>query len=170
MSRHSPSDDSKKRIGSYLSRLPIRVKLRRFLGGGTDGDVWESNRGTAIKTLARETGYFNERDTYLRLQDFGVEGKLGKFWVPRLYHYSDELMIVEMDMMQRPPYVIDFAKVRLDRPPDFSDEVMQDMHTQGKELFEHHWPEVLVLLDDLESFQIYYLDPKPGNITFPDLR
>lgn len=148
----------------------MQVKLKRFLGGGTDGDVWESDRRTAIKALARETSYYNERDTYLRLEDFGVVEKLGKFWVPKLYDYSNELMIVEMQMMQRPPYVIDFAKVRLDRPPDFSHEVLQDMHAECEELFEHHWPEVLVLLDDLESFQIYYLDPKPGNITFPDLR
>jgi len=38
---------------------------------------------------------------------------------------DDELMIVEMDFMQRPPYIIDFAKVRIDRPPDFSEDVLQ---------------------------------------------
>jgi len=101
-----------------------------------------------------DRGYFNERDTYLRLQEWGVTNKLGQFWIPQLVGYCDELQVVEMDLMDDPPYVIDFAKVRLDRPPDFSDEVVQDMHAQGQELFEHRWPEVLVLLDDLESYQM----------------
>ena len=74
-----------------------------------------------------------------------------------------------MELMQDPPYIIDFAKVRIDRPPDFSDDVLAEQERSGVELFGHHWPEVQVLLDHLESLQIYYLDPKPGNIAFPDM-
>jgi hypothetical protein len=74
-----------------------------------------------------------------------------------------------MDLMQRPPYVIDFAKVRLDRPPDFPDDVVRENNRRGRELFDHNWPAVQRLMEDLESFQIYYLDPKRGNITFPDM-
>ncbi len=68
--------------------------------------------------------------------------------------------------MQTPPYIIDFAKLRIDRPPEFSDEVLHDMERQGLDDFGENWPDVKSLLAALESFQIYYLDPKPQNIVF----
>ena len=119
--------------------------------------------------MSYENGYFNERDTYLRLREWGITEKIDNFWIPSLVGYDDELMIIEMDMMQRPPYIIDFAKVRIDHPPDFSDETLADMHARGVEEFGDHWPEVQSLMATLESYQIYYLDPRPSNITFPDL-
>ena len=77
-------------------------------------------------------------------------------------------MVVEMDLMRHPPYIIDFAKVMIDRPPDFSPETLRDIEEQGRELFEQNWPTVKLLMAALESYQIYYLDPKPYNIVFPD--
>ena len=73
------------------------------------------------------------------------------------------------DMVQNAPYILDFAKVRLDRPPDFSEDVLEDAERRGVEQFEHNWPKVKSLLATLESYQIYYLDARPGNITFADL-
>ena len=143
------------------------VKLKEFLGDGTDGAVWATNQSTAIKVFNYDFGYFNERDTYQRLADFGVTEKIDGFWVPKMVGWDDALMVVEMDLMQHPPYIIDFAKVRIDRPPDFSDEVMADNEHRGRELFEDNWPAVQSLLAALESFQIYYLDPQPHNIVFP---
>ena len=143
--------------------------VKRYLGGGTDGDVWESSTNTAIKVLKSERGYFNERDSYLRLAEFGVTEKLGEFWVPRLIDYHDELLIVEMEMMLSPPYLIDFAKVRIDRPPDFSPETEEHAENEGQMRFEHNWPRVKCLLSDLASFGIYYLDAQRGNITFTDM-
>ncbi len=157
------------RIERYLSRLGGPVKLKRFLGEGTDGQVWESSRKTAIKALNREVGYANERDTYLRLAEWGMTEKIGDFWVPKMIGYDDSLLVVEMDMMQNPPYIIDFAKVWIDREPDFSDEVLADQEQKGREEFGDHWPEVQSLLSTLESYRIFYLDPRPGNITFPDM-
>jgi len=158
------------RLEQYLILRPGHVKIEKFLGEGTDGAVWAASSPdtfqTAIKVFERERGYFNERDTYLRLAQFGVINTLGRFSVPVMHHHNDTLMIVEMDLMATPPYIIDFAKVRLDRPPDFSPETLRDMEEQGQELFERNWPAVKTLLSDLESFQIYYLDPKPHNIVF----
>ena len=169
MSRQSPTNDSKKRLGQYLSRCGPNVNLKRVLGSGTDGDVWESNRDTAIKVLHYANGYFNERDTYLRLEEYGVTERIGMFRIPHMINHTDDLMIVEMEMMLKSPYIIDFAKVRLNSPPDFSEDVLSCQQEQGEEEFEHHWPEVVGLMHDLESFQIYYLDPRRGNITFPDM-
>jgi len=154
------------RLKAYLSVRPGGVKIETPLGEGTDGAVWATIWDTAVKVFERERGYVNERDTYLRLADFGVTHKLGRFSVPVMHDYDDDLMIIEMDLMQAPPYIIDFAKVRLDRPPEFSPETAHDAEAQGRELFEANWPAVKTLLSDLESFQIYYLDPKPHNIVF----
>lgn len=157
------------RVFKYLKKQDEVVKPKRFLGGGTDGDVWETTRDSAVKALRHIGGYYNERDTYLRLTEWGVTQQLSGFWIPKLRGYDDDLMIVEMELMHSPPYIIDFAKVRLDRPPEFSEETVAESERLGIERFEQHWPEVKLLLAALESFQIYYLDPQRGNITFPDM-
>lgn len=155
-------------MARYLTLRGTDVKIN-YLGGGTDGDVWKTARDTAVKVFKYENGYYNERDSYSRLADFGVTEELCGFWVPKMLDYDDELRIVEMDLMHTPPYIIDFAKVRIDRPPEFSEDVLEQAEKDGRELFQHHWSEVKLLLNALESFQIYYLDPKRGNITFPDM-
>lgn len=160
------NQDLEDRVRQYLSLIGKGVKLKEFLGDGTDGAVWATENDTAIKVFNYDFGYFNERDAYLRLADFGVTEKIDGFWIPKMIHCDDELMVVEMDLMQHPPYIIDFAKVKIDRPPDFSDETLADCERLGRERFEHNWPAVKSLLSALESYQIYYLDPQPNNIVF----
>lgn len=85
-----------------------------------------------------------------------------------LINYDDELMVVEMELMQNPPFIIDFGKVRIDRPPEFSDDVLEYHDRRGREQFgDENWKAVQRLMSALESFQIYYLDPRPHNIAFP---
>jgi hypothetical protein len=60
--------------------------------------------------------------------------------------------------------------VRIDRPPDFSEETLREHDKRCEEIFQHHWPEVQNLMASLESIGIYYLDPQPSNIVFADLR
>ncbi len=86
-----------------------------------------------------------------------------------MWGFDDSLMVVEMDRMHTPPYIIDFAKVRLNSSPEFSDEVLEQLETDGLENFEHNWPAVKRVMRALEDCLIYYLDPKRGNITFPDM-
>ena len=159
--------DKLDRAHRYLSLIGEPVKLKGFLGSGTDGAVWATDRDTAIKVFDREGGYVNERDTYLRLAEFGVTEKLDGFWVASMIGFNDELMVVEMDIMQRPPYIIDFAKVRLNSSPDFSESTLEDNDRQGRELFGDNWEAAQSLMESLESFLIFYLDPKPHNIVFP---
>lgn len=87
--------------------------------------------------------------------------------MPELVGYDDRLLVIEMEIVS-PPCVLDFAKVRIDRPPDFSEEVMRDSAEKGRFEFGENWPRVQTILETLESFQIYYLDPRPGNIMFGD--
>jgi hypothetical protein len=159
--------DRKDRIGQYLSLIGRGAKLKKFLGDGTDGEVWATDYDSAIKAFDREAGYFNERDSYQRLAEYGVTQKIDGFWIPKMLGFNDELKVIEMDFMQNPPYIIDFAKVRIDRPPDFSDEVLEDQELKGRDNFGHNWQKVKGVIATLESYQIYYLDPSPRNIVFP---
>lgn len=117
-----------------------------------------------MKALDREHGYWNERDCYLRLQEYAVASIEG-LKVPRLLGYHDDLLVIEIGIVS-PPCILDFAKVRIDRPPDFSEEVMRDSDEKGQFEFGENWQRVQAVLETLESFQIYYLDPRPGNIMF----
>jgi hypothetical protein len=157
------------RAQQYAELSKITLDWERPLGNGTDGAVWKSNVKTAVKVLERERGYYNERDAYLRLQEFGFTEEIDGFWIPKLVAYHDELWTIEMDFITKSPYILDFAKVRIDRPPDFSEEVLADYDKKNQELFQHHWPEVQRLMASLESIGIYYLDPQLDNIKFPDL-
>jgi hypothetical protein len=105
----------------------------------------------------------------LRLEEYGFSDHIDEFWIPKLIDYNDELWVVEMEFITKSPYLLGFAKVRIDRPPDFSPEVLEYEEAKGRELFQHHWPDVKRLLASLESIGIYYLDPQLENIKFPDL-
>lgn len=157
------------RAQQYAELSKIALDWERPLGDGTDGAVWKSNVDTAVKVLERERGYYNERDAYLRLQDFGCTEQIDGFWIPKLVAFCDDLWTIEMDFITKSPYILDFAKVRMDRPPDFSVEILDDSNKKNQELFQHHWPEVQRLMASLESIGIYYLDPQLDNIKFPDL-
>lgn len=100
------------------------------------------------------------------MKRFGVTEKLGEFYIPSLWSCDDELRTIEIDYMHSAPYVVDFGKVRLFKDPEFSEEVLRDADVTGRERFGDNWPRVQQLLRDFESFLIYYLDPKPGNIVF----
>jgi hypothetical protein len=66
-----PNSQLLARVHQYLTRYDNPVKLTSFLGQGTDGAVWATNRRTAVKALEHHLGYANERDTYLRLAEYG---------------------------------------------------------------------------------------------------
>jgi hypothetical protein len=151
------------RLERYLSLFREQVKVKGFLGDGTDGAVWKTDRNTAVKIFKSDLGYYNERDSYHRLAEYGMTERIGMFRVPRMMDWDDDLMVVEMDLMIEAPYIIDFAKVRFS-PPDFPEMTQADAEERGIEDFEDDWPVVKMLLRDLESVQIYYLDPRPWNI------
>lgn len=163
-----PRRDLLRRGKQYLSLRRPGAKIRGFLGGGQDGQVWATTVPTAIKVCESDRAYYNERDSYQRLADFGVVNRIGEFWVPAMHGYDNQLWVVEMDIAVNPPFLVDFGKVRIDRPPDFSEEVLAEAERMGREMFEHR-PAVCDLLRELESYQIYYTDPKRGNIVFPDM-
>lgn len=138
--------------------------LTRFLGDGNDGAVWESDQQTAVKALERRDSYVRERDAYLRLQERSIVDIQG-FAVPSLIDFEDSKQIVEMTVVF-PPCILDFAKAYVDRPPDFSPEVLRDWREETSELFDSDWDTVDSLLHELRSIGIFYFDAKPGNVRF----
>jgi hypothetical protein len=146
----------------------IQINFESPLGSGTDGAVWMSDRNTAVKALYRQKNYSHELECYQRFARAGVTNLAG-FNVPKLVGHSDELMIVELGIV-KPPFILDFAKVCLDNPPDFDPEVLEEADRENEERFgEQYWSRVRVLLWVLRSrYGIYYQDPKPGNIMFKD--
>lgn len=88
--------------------------------------------------------------------------------MPRLRGFDHRLQVIEMGIVA-PPFILDFAKAWLDRPADYSPEVMEDYAAKGRELFgERRWNDVVALTWALRQFGIYYYDASPGNIRFGD--
>jgi hypothetical protein len=157
---------SKRRALIYCERNNIEVDFTKPLGEGTDGIVFRSNRNSAVKILHARKNYTTEADCYQRLNAKAIT-LIRQFNIPALLAYDDELLAIEMTIV-KPPFVLDFGKVTLDRKPDFSEEVWAERHEYWESLFDEHWPEVRILLAALEGLGIYYLDPKPGNIMCED--
>lgn len=83
------------------------------LGYGYDGNVFATERQSAIKVLRFQRLYERERDVYLRLRSRSIIDVAG-FAVPQLIHHDDRLWVVEMGIVS-PPFVLDFAGAYLDR-------------------------------------------------------
>ena len=138
---------------------------KALLGAGTDGSVWKTNEGTAVKALELLRNYANERDCYRRLSDAGI-AEIKGFAVPELEGYSDDLWVIEMSIVQ-PPYLLDFGKAYLDSPADYFDdeEREQTWRLRCMEDFGDDWPRVQSVIRILAvKVGIYYYDVKPANI------
>ncbi len=152
------------RAQTFAARQGFALDLTRKLGFGSDGTVWRTSLGTAIKVFERLRPYGAEKACYQRLRDLNITEILG-FTVPQLESFDDELAVIEMTIVT-PPYLLDFGKTYLDRAPDYSPEVIADDEAFRRELFDDDWPTVEQILDRLEAIGIYYVDARPGNITF----
>jgi hypothetical protein len=74
----------------YAKLVEIDVFFQRPLGSGTDGSVWKTTRGTAVKALARQPNYINELECYKRFAAAEVT-EIDGFAVPHLVNSNDEL-------------------------------------------------------------------------------
>ncbi|MCY2987597.1 MAG: hypothetical protein NTY19_07000 [Planctomycetota bacterium] len=153
------------RAESYAEHT--KLQLGEQLGFGVHGVVFACRRmgdpgRLAIKVHERQIPYERERDVYLRLQQHCVTQVHGCH-VPQLLAYDDGWLIIEMTAVT-PPYVLDFAGAYLDRPPDFSEEILAEWKAEKQEQFGDGWPEVRRVLWTLEGHGIYVSDISPSNI------
>lgn len=140
----------------------------KSLGFGVHGSVWAAKSQAkggqiAIKLFEREADYRRERDVYFRLKDLEVTAIRGCS-VPQLLNYDDHLYIIAMSVVTR-PFVLDFAGAYLDRPLDFSEEVMADWLAWKREQFGPDWPEAAAIVRELEGMGIFLEDVSPSNIS-----
>lgn len=83
--------------------------------------------------------------------------------MPVLVNHDDGLFILEMTIVSR-PYVLDFAAVTIDRPPEFPPDVMAEWEGEWRERFGEDWPKAQAIVWELERLGIYLTDVSPSNI------
>ncbi len=156
-------DKEIERLQSYTSTRSRSLQQR--LGNGQDGIVYLTDHPSAVKALSWESLYIRERDVYLRFKEREVSS-VGRFSIPQLIDYDDELWVVEMSVVVA-PFVVDFAGAYLDQPPPYSDdrEIMSQWQAERRELFGSDWSEVRSLMSSLKLHGVYLADVKPGNVT-----
>jgi hypothetical protein len=152
-------------IREYAAGLGIT--LVEFLGGGNDGDVWESDRRTAIKAFYRQSNFLSELSSYKRLRERGVT-KILNLTVPRLVDWDEHMLVVEMEIVT-PPCLIDFGKAYVDRAPDHSAETWQEYHEEQREIWGERYDDVEAVIWKLKQYGIFYRDSNPGNFRFDAL-
>jgi hypothetical protein len=142
--------------------------LTKEIGSGEDGAVWKTgpNRETVVKAFERPRQYGAELGCYQRLREQNVR-KIGRFFIPRLIDWDEELLVIEISLLTSPPYILDFGKAYLDFAPEHSEETWAEHESQQRDWWGEKYPEVLALLWQLEQIGIHYRDAKPGNIEFP---
>lgn len=165
---HPVHEELAKRAETYVQSRSLTLDLQYPLGSGIDGCVWRTSRPSALKLCERYKNFEDEGECYGRFRAAGV-GRLQGFAVPELIDLDKALMAIEMTLVQ-PPFLLDFGKVYLDMPPPYwtDAEIMANWHADGRENFGGKWAAVLSLIRALESYGIWYIDPKPGNVMFGD--
>lgn len=138
------------------------VHLEAPLGSGYDGNVLATNRQSALKVFKHHASFQRERDVYLRLQTLRLE-RVRRCQVPALIDFDDLFGVLEISIV-RPPFVLDFAGARLDRPHQFPPDVWDEWRTEKQEQFGSDWPEVRLIIAAFERFGIYLGDVHPGNV------
>jgi hypothetical protein len=145
------------------------ILLVRLLGHGIDGNVWQTDRATALKVFLRSETYERERDCYRRLLENAVV-KIAGFDVPELLDYDNRRLAIEMTIVS-PPCVLDFGKAYVDAPPDYTAEALSEAEAIERELFsDDEWRQVRLVRAALLNFNIHYFDARPSNIMFPRRR
>ena len=90
------------------------------LGYGVEGVVYPSlPASTAVKVHTQQEPFDKEIAVYKRLQQCGVIEIQG-FAIPKLVNHDPRLRVIEMSIV-KPPFLLDFAQIDLDRVPDFSE-------------------------------------------------
>ncbi|MEZ6233597.1 MAG: hypothetical protein R3B68_05370 [Phycisphaerales bacterium] len=140
------------------------------LGFGIDGSVFLARSGDgavrALKAFERNEGFERELAVYQRLAARRVKAVRGHA-VPELVDHDDALGVIAISVVTL-PYVLDFAKVSLDTPPDFPEDVLRAEQRRAARLFGPLlWPRVLGILSEFRRMGVWLLDVNPRNIGFP---
>jgi hypothetical protein len=163
----TPPDDLAQRALEYCGSREIEIDLLNVFGWGQDGWVWKTAIPTAIKVLRRYSNYDTEKRCYQRLMEKGVTTIEG-LKVPQLIDFDDALMVIEIEVVDR-PFLLDFGKAYIDeQPPDYGHEVLADEEERQRERWGRHYKRMRKVTGELALYGIIYSDPSPDNIAFAD--
>jgi len=145
------------------------ITLHERLGFGIHGIVFAAEDKVkpgffAVKFHREHVPFTRECRAYQRLHEEQVTRILG-FNVPQLLRIDEEWHAIEMTIVPR-PFLLDFADAFLDRPPDFSEDVLTQWEQDKQEIFGKKWPAVTEVLAAIRVFGIHLLDINPANIAF----
>ena len=136
-----------------------------LLGGGKDGDVYRTNRPSAVKRHRVAEVYRRERDCYSRLGDIALTEVAG-LNLPEMVDYDNDLLVIEMSIVT-PPFLLDFASAYLDDPPDWPEDVMEQWHNDLRGRFGERYDDVIDVLAELEGQAgIHLFDVHADNLKF----
>lgn len=137
-------------------------------GPGQDGFVMESSAMTAVKFFDREARFIREAEVYALLLERKIRTIAGHN-IPRLKNVVQNLMVLEIEIVQR-PFILDFAGAKLPHEvPDFEPEIVAEHHERLRDLFGDRWAEALHVAEMFRLATGYtLLDIHPGNIAFAD--
>ena len=164
-----PSEQLRIAAESYLLERygnDCPATLVAYLGGGQDGDVWETSERTAVKAFNRIETYLRELECYQILTINGI-AEIEGFSVPQPMGSNAELAVLELDIVQ-PPFLLDFGKAYTHEPPYSAEQMEEWRNDWAAEWTEKYWPTVWTIFCRLRALGIYYMDPTPGNIRFAD--
>lgn len=157
-------EELEKRARLYCDTKGMRLVVNPILGFGSDGRVWRTSAGTAVKAFEMAKCYTQEQECYRRLSGARVV-EIDGLAVPAMEGFDDKLMVVEMSIVQK-PYLLDFGKVHLDKPPPYYKDanVMSDLTSRIEDDFGDQAFRIYGVLSTLTSFGIWYTDPSCRNI------
>ena len=103
------------------------------LGSGRDGEVYLTDRNTAVKFFTASENYSREQTAYQRMTDLHI-AEIAGHAVPLFINSREELLAIEMTVVQ-PPFLLDFASAYGEADaPDFSVEVWENSGSGGPRL------------------------------------
>lgn len=146
--------------------LRYSARLLARLGSGRDGEVYLTDRNSAVKFFTIQENYSRERSAYERLSRLLITQVAGHA-VPLLLQADDKFLAIEMTLV-RPPFLLDFASAYDElEAPDFSEEVWVEWREQKQKEFGDRWNDVDAVLAELTRLTgLVMLDVNPGNIKF----
>lgn len=129
--------------------------------------MWATQHDSAVKCFRRPEPYRREVAAYARLAEQGVHAVLGHA-VPQVIRVDGARLVIEMTIVQ-PPFVLDFASVWLDAPPQFPPDILEAWEQERMEQFGSRWPQAVGVLAALRRLGLHMTDVHPGNIAFADV-
>jgi hypothetical protein len=140
------------------------VRLGKRLGFGRDGEVYSTDRNTAVKFFTVVETFSRERRAYEILAENQISHVAGHA-VPEMIRVDESLMAIEMTIVQ-PPFLLDFALAYAEsEAPHFPEEVWEDWRQQKSEEFGSRWPDVEFILSEFHRLTgLVLLDTNLGNI------